>query len=116
MRNRWSSPITAAAALAASAAMHVVPALAQIVPVSPGTSVPSPTLKTPWGEPDLQGIWQVLAPAAWDIQDHSPHLGIPAYRPRSGLQVLFRGALAIAVTKGRSPRHEIVASRQADSG
>jgi hypothetical protein len=57
MRNRWSSPITAAAALAVSAAMQVVPALTQILPVSPGTSVPSPALKTPWGEPDLQGIW-----------------------------------------------------------
>jgi hypothetical protein len=57
MRNRCSSPITAAAALAVSAAMQVVPALTQILAVSPGTSVPSPALKTPWGEPDLQGIW-----------------------------------------------------------
>ena len=57
MRNRWSNPITAAAALAVSAAMQVVPALTQILAVSPGTSVPSPALKTPWGEPDLQGIW-----------------------------------------------------------
>jgi hypothetical protein len=57
MRNRWSSPILAAAALAVSAAMQVVPALTQISAVSPGTSVPSPALKTPWGEPDLQGIW-----------------------------------------------------------
>src|SRR5580700_787755 len=57
MRNRWSSPITAAAALAVGAAMQVVPALTQILAVSPGTSVPSPALKTPWGEPDLQGIW-----------------------------------------------------------
>src|SRR5271169_6234015 len=37
--------------------MQVVPALTQILAVSPGTSVPSPALKTPWGEPDLQGIW-----------------------------------------------------------
>src|SRR3954468_24059547 len=57
MRNRWSSPITAAAALAVSAAMQVVPALPQTLPVSPGASVPSSVLKTPWGEPDLQGIW-----------------------------------------------------------
>src|SRR6516165_11893133 len=57
MRNRWSSPITAAAALAISAAMQVVPALTQTLPVSPGASVPSPALKTPWSEPDLQGIW-----------------------------------------------------------
>src|SRR6202049_5215356 len=57
MRNRWSSPITAAAALAVSAAMQVVPALTQISAVSPGTAAPVPALKTPWGEPDLQGIW-----------------------------------------------------------
>src|ERR1700719_5251820 len=57
MRNRWSSPITAAAVLAASAAMQVVPALTQTLPVSPGASVPTPAPKTPWGEPDLQGIW-----------------------------------------------------------
>src|ERR1700681_4571911 len=57
MRNRWSSPITAAAALAVSAAMQVLPALTQTLPVLPGASVPSPALKTPWGDPDLQGIW-----------------------------------------------------------
>src|SRR6202521_4224303 len=57
MRNRWSSPITAAAVLAASAAMQVVPALTQTLPIAPGASLPSPVLKTPWGEPDLQGIW-----------------------------------------------------------
>ena len=34
--------------------------------------------RTPDGRPNLQGIWQVLAPAAWDIQDHSPQLGMPA--------------------------------------
>jgi hypothetical protein len=56
MRNRWSRPITAAAALAAGAAM-LVAALAQTLPISPGASVASPALKTPWGEPDLQGIW-----------------------------------------------------------
>jgi hypothetical protein len=30
------------------------------------------------GQPDLQGIWQVLNTAAWDIQDHAARLGIPA--------------------------------------
>ena len=33
---------------------------------------------TPDGQPDLQGIWQVLNTAAWDIQDHSGQLGVPA--------------------------------------
>ena len=34
--------------------------------------------RTPDGKPDLQGIWQVLNPAAWDIQDHPARLGVPA--------------------------------------
>ena len=28
--------------------------------------------------PSLQGIWQVLNTAAWDIQDHAARLGVPA--------------------------------------
>jgi len=34
--------------------------------------------RTPDGHPDLQGIWQVLNTAAWDIQDHQAQLGVPA--------------------------------------
>jgi len=34
--------------------------------------------RTPDGKPDLQGVWQVLNTAAWDIQDHSARLGVPA--------------------------------------
>jgi len=34
--------------------------------------------RTPDGKPNLQGIWQVLNTAAWDIQDHSARLGVPA--------------------------------------
>src|SRR5215510_6939308 len=30
------------------------------------------------GKPDLSGVWQVLNTAAWDIQDHSARLGVPA--------------------------------------
>src|SRR5213080_292040 len=50
--------------------------------------------RTPDGKPNLQGIWQVLNTAAWDIQDHSARLGMSAgqgvvegnelpYRPES---------------------------------
>jgi hypothetical protein len=42
---------------------------------STGTYVPP---RTPDGHPDLQGFWQVLTTAAWDIQDHHAHLGVPA--------------------------------------
>jgi len=34
--------------------------------------------RTPDGRPDLQGVWQVLNTAAWDIQDHSAGVGVPA--------------------------------------
>jgi hypothetical protein len=34
--------------------------------------------RTPANRPNLQGIWQVLNTAAWDIQDHPARLGVPA--------------------------------------
>src|SRR5262245_51177369 len=53
--------------------------------------------RTSDGKPNLQGIWQVLNTAAWDIQDHEARLGEPAgqgvvdgnelpYRPEALLQ------------------------------
>jgi len=33
--------------------------------------------RTADGKPDLNGIWQTLNSAAWDIQDHSGQLGVP---------------------------------------
>ena len=34
--------------------------------------------RTPEGQPDLQGVWQALNTAAWDIQDHPPSAVAPA--------------------------------------
>ena len=34
--------------------------------------------RTAFGHPDLQGVWQVMNTAAWDIQDHNASLGVPA--------------------------------------
>jgi len=34
--------------------------------------------RTPEGKPDLQGIWQTLNSAAFDIQDHGARFGVPA--------------------------------------
>ena len=33
--------------------------------------------RTPDGHPDLQGIWQALNTAVWNIEDHAPELGVP---------------------------------------
>ena len=34
--------------------------------------------RTPEGKPNLNGIWQTLSTAAWDIQDHHARGGVPA--------------------------------------
>jgi hypothetical protein len=34
--------------------------------------------RTSYGDPDLQGIWQTINTAVWNIQDHSAALGVPA--------------------------------------
>ncbi len=45
-----------------------------IMAAGQGTALP----RMPDGKPNLQGIWQVLNTAAWDIQDHPARLGVPA--------------------------------------
>jgi hypothetical protein len=65
MRDRFFSSITTVAAAAASLggtiALSIAPALAQAPAVSVTAPAPAAALKTvlktPWGEPDLQGIW-----------------------------------------------------------
>ena len=34
--------------------------------------------RTPEGQPDLNGIWQVLSTAAWDVRAHNAQDGVPA--------------------------------------
>ena len=40
-------------------------------------AVPQTVRRTADGKPDLNGIWQALNTAAWDIQDHTGQLGMP---------------------------------------
>ena len=54
-----------------------IAALLASVPLAASAQTPA-FPRTPDGRPNLQGLWQVLAPAAWDLQDHSPRLGVPA--------------------------------------
>ena len=51
------------------------PAASQSLETEPEAYAPPRTTE---GVPDLQGVWQALNTAAWDIQDHSGRLGIPA--------------------------------------
>src|SRR5271170_112648 len=61
MRERFSgsmiSVAVAAAAVGAVISVSVTPTSAQAPAASGTVPAPLPTLKTPWGEPDLQGIW-----------------------------------------------------------
>src|SRR6516164_3230838 len=38
---------------------------------------PPGAARTLGGKPDLNGIWQALTAAAWDIQDHAGQLDVP---------------------------------------
>jgi hypothetical protein len=64
MRNRLTGSMIAVAILAATP----MPAAGQVF---------TPP-RTTDGKPNLQGIWQVLNTAAWNIQDHHAQLGVPA--------------------------------------
>jgi hypothetical protein len=54
--------------------LAICAALATLVAAQAHAQVP----RTSDGKPDLQGIWQALTTAVWDIQDHAAQLGIPA--------------------------------------
>jgi hypothetical protein len=55
----------------------LIAALLCLAATRAAAQVPAPP-RTPDGKPNLQGIWQVLNTAAWDIQDHPARLGVPA--------------------------------------
>lgn len=56
--------------LAIAVSLAAVPAAGQ----APAYKAP----RTPDGKPDLNGIWQVLNTANWDIEEHSAAPGLPA--------------------------------------
>ena len=60
------------------AAPRPMAAAVLVVLASTSAGAQTPALpRTPDGKPNLQGIWQVLNTAAWDLQDHSARLGVP---------------------------------------
>jgi hypothetical protein len=52
-------------------------ALLSLAATGAAAQAPAPA-RIPEARPNLQGIWQVLNTAAWDIQDHGARLGVPA--------------------------------------
>ena len=60
-------------------AVLVAVAVVSAVPAAGQTSAYTAP-RTENGQPDLQGIWQVLNTAAWNIEDHNASLGVPAGR------------------------------------
>jgi hypothetical protein len=68
--------VASAAAAVTAASLWLGPTVAarQGQPAAPAYTPP----RTPDGQPDLQGVWQALNSAAWDIQDHQGRLGVPA--------------------------------------
>jgi len=55
----------------------VLAAFLAFPPIHAAAQAPA-TPRTADSKPNLQGIWQVLNTAAWDIQDHAARLGVPA--------------------------------------
>ena len=74
MRNPYMGPMTLMGVLS----LVQIPSPGQ----APAARAPAPPLpRTADGRPNLQGVWQVLNTAAWDIQDHRAHrarTGVPA--------------------------------------
>ena len=68
--------VWAAIAVAATALLAPRAVAGQSTASAPQTG--TPTELTDSGPPDVQGIWQAVNTASWDIQDHSAAWGVPA--------------------------------------
>ena len=71
---RWS--VRLMFVLSAACTLTPMPGVGQTA----ATTTPYSPPRTRDGHPDLQGIWQVLSTAAWDLEDHQATLGTPAGR------------------------------------
>ena len=89
MRNRTRGVLIVAvvAAVAGMFALMGNPAVGQ----APGYKTP----RTPEGQPDLNGIWQAVNTANWDIQDHAARQG-----PVLALGAAFSVPAGLGVVEG----------------
>ena len=74
MKNYVIALSVAASVMASMLALTSVSGSGQAQTSAPAYQVP----RTSFGQPDLQGVWQAVNTANWNIQDHSAELGIPA--------------------------------------
>jgi hypothetical protein len=61
-----------------SALIATLLSLAAIEGAAQAPTAPRNAPRTGGATPNIQGIWQVLNTAAWDVQDHGARLGVPA--------------------------------------
>jgi len=59
-------------------AVVAIAVLLSAAPAAAQTAAPYNPPSTRDGQPDLQGVWQVLNTAAWNLEDHGATLGVPA--------------------------------------
>lgn len=74
MSNRFTACLVMTAACAT--VLLVMPGMVASQAPTVGAQTYTPP-RTPSGQPDLQGIWQAVNSAAWDLEDHSPSLETP---------------------------------------
>ena len=75
MRVHWSGSVCGVAAIFAFGLLVSTPVAGQS---RLGESRPFSASRTSDGQPDLQGVWQALNTASWNIQDHAAREGVPA--------------------------------------
>ena len=68
--------------------------------------------RTSYDHPDLQGIWQIVNTAVWNIQDHSAELGVPAGQSVVvGNEIPYRPS---ALTQREENRNRLTADPEAN--
>ncbi len=79
MRSRFG-PTLAIAALCALCALCAVFARGIVATAQTPAAADRPGTgpRTADGKPNLNGIWQAMSPAHWDLEAHSPEKGVPA--------------------------------------
>jgi hypothetical protein len=78
MRFRTSAAVVFAGVLVLAAAVAFLVGQRSASGQSAGSLSSSAVPRMPNGKPSLEGIWQALNTANWDIQDHSGRVGVPA--------------------------------------